>query len=186
VFLPDGRHFLYLVQQNDRDQSEIWWGQVDGAPGVRVVAATSNGLYTDPGYLLFARGSSLFAQAFDSGTLKVVGQPVLVSERVGVYGEDGPTGLAALSVSTNGTLAVADHVRPSLQLTWFDRNGRAVESLGQPGHYMSVDLSSDGAHAALSRFDPRKRSSDLQTVDLRNGIVTVVLVNLDLTARKGI
>ena len=174
IFLPDGRHFLFLVLREDRDQSEIWWGQVGGATGGRLLTATSDALYMEPGYLFFARGPELFAQAFDAAGLRVIGQPLLVSERVGVYGEEGPTGLAAFSVSAAGSLAVADRVRPAQRLLWFDRDGNEIGAVAPPGEYMSLDLSADASRVAVSRFDPRKRSSDLLSLDLQSGVVTQV------------
>ena len=174
VVLPDGLRFLYLVLREDRDQSEIWWGHVGGPDGGRLLTATSDALYMDPGYLFFARGTALLAQAFDSTALRLIGQPLVVSERVGIYGEEGPTGLGAFSVSVGGSLAVADHARPALRLSWFDRQGRQAAAVGPPGQYMSLDLAPDGTRAVVARFDLRKRSSDLLTLDFRTGVVTQV------------
>jgi Tol biopolymer transport system component len=174
VFLPDGKRFLYLVLREDRDQSEIWWGQLDAMAGGRLLAGSSNALYLDPGYLVFARGSTLFGQAFDASSLRLKGQTFVVNEQVGVYGEDGATGLGAFSVSANGALAIAAISRPVLRLSWFDRDGREVGTTGPPAEYMDFDVSPDGTRVGIIRFDRRKRSSDLVIIDLRTGVVTQV------------
>jgi Tol biopolymer transport system component/DNA-binding winged helix-turn-helix (wHTH) protein len=174
VFLPDGRHFIFLALRADRDESEIRSGDVHGTSSERVVAATSNAEHMVSGYLLFARGSSLFAAKFDAASCRVVGQPLLAAERVGVYGEDGPTGLGAFSVSQTGAVAVADFVRPPVGMSWFDRAGHEIAANVPAADYTSFHITPDGRHVAVTRFDPRKRSSDLLTVDLRSAVITQV------------
>jgi Tol biopolymer transport system component/DNA-binding winged helix-turn-helix (wHTH) protein len=173
-FLPDGLHFLYLVLREDRDESEIRWGRLGGPETGRLLTAGSNAVYTRPGYLLFARGAALLAQSFDAGALRAVGPPIVVSEHVGVYGEEGPTGLGAFSVSADGALATTDVLRPPLRFSWFDRAGHRIGTGGPPGDYLSFDLAPDATHVAVSRFDSRKRSSDILTIDLRSGVETQV------------
>jgi dipeptidyl aminopeptidase/acylaminoacyl peptidase len=173
-FLPDGRHFLYLVLREDRDRSEIWWGSLGTTATEKVVVAGSNALYVEPGYLVFARGASLLAEAFDASALRLVGPPVVLKESVGVYGEEGPTGLGAFSASPTGTLAVTDVPWPPLRFAWFDRKGRRLDTVGQPDDYIAFDLSPDGRRVAAVRFDARKRSSDVVTIDLRSGVQTQI------------
>jgi Tol biopolymer transport system component len=172
TFLPDGRHFLYLVLQSDREESEIWAGQLGAATAERVMAATSNALYMDPGFLFFARGGSLFAQAFDASQRKPTGAAMLVSEHVGTYGEAGPTGLGEFSVSPARTLAIGDHVRPQTELVWFDRRGHPGETAAPAGDYESFSVTLDDTRAVATRWYARKRSSDLSIIDLGTGVVT--------------
>jgi len=173
-FLPDGLHFLYLVLREDRDESEVRWGRLGGPETGRLLTAGSNAVYTRPGYLLFARGPALLAQPFDGGGLRTLGPPIVVSEHVGVYGEEGPTGLGAFSVSADGALATTDVLRPPLRFSWFDRLGRRIGTIGPPGDYISFDLAADANHVAVARFDSRKRSSDILTIALRTGVQTQI------------
>lgn len=173
-YLPDGRHFLFLVLRDDRDESEIHWGRLGGPETGRLLTASSNAVYTKPGYLIFARGAALLAQRFDAGGLRTIAPPIVVSERVGVYGEAGPTGLGAFSVSADGTLATTDILRPALRFSWFDRHGRRIGTVGPPGDYEDFDLAPDAAHIAVARYDSRKRSSDVMTMDLRSGVQTQI------------
>jgi len=170
-FLPDGRHFLYLVLREDRDQSEVWSGELGSAGAERLLSAGSNAVYTT-GTLIFARGPALLAQTFDPETRRVSGPPVVVSERVGVYGEEGPTGLGAFSVSATGALATADFLSPALGFSWFDRKGQRLDGAASAGPYSLFDLSADGNRIALIRVDSRKHFSDVVTVDLRTGLQT--------------
>ncbi len=173
-FLPDGLHFIYLVLREDRDASEIWWGRLGGPETGRLLTAGSNAVCTRAGQIFFARGSALFAQAIDAEALRPLGLPVLVGDRVGVYGEEGPTGLGAFSVSADGTVATTDVLRPAVRLSWFDRQGHQLPTAGPAGDFISFDLAADESHVTVARFDPRKRSSDLFTIDLRTGVQTQV------------
>jgi len=106
----------------------------------RVLTASSNAVYTGSGYLIFARGAALLAQRFDAGTLRSIAPPIVVNQRVGVYGEDGPPGLGAFSVSTDGALATTDALRPPLRFSWVDRHGRLIKTEETAMHPTTVAI----------------------------------------------
>ena len=74
-FLPDGRHFLYVRWHNPAMplQRAIHIGSLDGKDKTPrfLLAAHSNVAYASPGYLLFERDRTLFAQPFDAEHLQV-------------------------------------------------------------------------------------------------------------------
>ena len=73
-FLPDGRHFLYYAAgSTGQEPGEIVVGEVGSGKVKHVVQSSSIAVYAYPGYLLFVRGSSLVAQAFDADRLEVHG-----------------------------------------------------------------------------------------------------------------
>lgn len=170
-FLPDGQHFVFLVLNEDRDQSEVRWARVGGPETGVLLTASSAAVYFSEGYILFARAGSLLAQRFDVSRLRLIGAPVVIRETVGVYGEDGPTGLGLFS-GGGKSVAMMDLPGPAQQLSWFDRGGRRLGATGPAGDYMHPDLSPDGTRAALTRVDPRKRVSDIVVIDLAAGLVT--------------
>src|SRR5262249_5116425 len=102
-FLPDGRHFLFLVWSGQPDNNWIYAGSLDSKETKRLVKAESNMAYAPPGYLFYVREGTLLAQLFDAVRLQVAGDPVPVAEKVG-FNISG-SGLAAFSVSQNGVLA---------------------------------------------------------------------------------
>jgi Tol biopolymer transport system component len=57
---------------------------------------------------------------------------------------------------------------------WIDRHGQSVAVNAPPGDYRQLDLSPDATRVAIVRFDPRKRSSDVLTIDLQTGLETQV------------
>ena len=142
---PDGRHFLYLalnVAGNSRDPANrIWVGSLDAAPARPLIPANFNAQYAD-GYLLFIRGGdlggSLLAQPFDPDRLETSGDPVTVADQISLYGDY--LGFGNYSVSRSGTL-VFDAFRLRTRLEWFDRGGKQIGVVGEPGpHFLAANL----------------------------------------------
>ena len=137
-FLPDGRHFLFYAE-GSAERSGIFVGALDSADVIRLVAADSGAVYSETGNLLFVRQGTLLRQPFDVKKLETTGDPVPVAENVPVN-----AGVGAFSVSNNGIL-VYRPVATSEQvvLTWLDRSGKVIETVGAPAAYRGVDLSPD-------------------------------------------
>ena len=104
------------------------------------------------------------AQPFDSRRLELLGEPVTVAEHVGAFLDHG-----FFSASANGVLAYRTAGRGASQLTWFDRQGKALGTTGEPGNYFTVALSPDGARAAVTRID---ENPALWLVDFSRGTST--------------
>jgi DNA-binding winged helix-turn-helix (wHTH) protein len=168
-FLPDGERFLYLALREDRDRSEIRWARLGGPEGGRLALANSGPVFGDPHYVLFARGGALLGLSVDMANLGPAGRPSVIGD-VGVYGEDGPTGLGAYSAGAGGALATMGLLKPPLHFVWIDRQGHLRPAPGPAGDYTAMDLSHDGTRLAAVRIDARRRSSDLVVIDMRSGI----------------
>jgi predicted Ser/Thr protein kinase len=82
-FLPDGRHFLYIVSGAPQGSPELHFADLDSKAEQRILEADTNAVYAPPGYLLFMREGSLLAQPFDSSSGKTTGEAVPVAEQVG-------------------------------------------------------------------------------------------------------
>ena len=79
------------------------------------------------------------------------------------------------SVSRDGERFVIAVPRPKLrQLTMFDRQGKVVSTIGQPGFYNQPNLSPDGTRAVVMRNDPQTGNVDIWTVDLASGKSTAI------------
>ena len=83
VFLPDGKHFLFM-NFGANDEQTLMVGTLDSDQSTELFKVTSRVLYTDPGYLLFVRENTLVAQKFDAGSLTVQGDAVPLGEGLGV------------------------------------------------------------------------------------------------------
>jgi serine/threonine protein kinase len=147
-FLPGGRHFLYFVV-GTAESAGVFIGSLDSADGQRLLAADSPAVYAPPGYVMFVRQGILLAQAFDDKKLLLRGEPVPLAEQVAF---DGPG--AAFSVAESGALTYRTGTGPrDLRLTWVDRSGKPIESVGAPGAYLGPDISPDGKRIAVHRHD---------------------------------
>jgi serine/threonine-protein kinase len=105
------------------------------------------------------------AQPFHPGRLELTGQAVPVAEHVG------DNGIAAgyFTVSDNGILAYRGSNARNAQLTLFDRQGKVLGMVGEPGVYSTMSLSPDGKRVAAERIDSQTRSSDLWIFELAGG-----------------
>ena len=168
-FLPDGRHFLYLDRNADRDKSGVYVADLGSNTRRRVLDAPSNAVYSPPGYLLFLREQTLMAQPFDASNIQSTGGAVPIAERVDsvtkfTYGQ------GQFSASQNGVLAyTSGGAGQDRQLTWFDRSGKVVGTIGTPGDVSVPAISSDGTEVAFSRFDTQTSFYDLWLYDLARG-----------------
>ena len=92
------------------------------------------------------------AQEFDANRLEPAGQPFPITE--GIAANTGGGRPSDFSVSQTGVLAYRAGARlRQNQLAWFGRDGKRLNSVGEPGSHGAVSLSPDKAKAAISRFD---------------------------------
>jgi Tol biopolymer transport system component len=158
VYLPDGKHFLYVRVSSVPENSAVYLGSLDARPedqkSRRILAANAFIAYApDPadhgrGYVLFLREGTLMAQPFDALRLETVGEAVPVAEKIATYGNVG----AMFSASANGALAyrAGGNIGAS-RLTWYDRQGKVTGYVGASGDYIDIALSPDGTQVAETR-----------------------------------
>ncbi len=168
-FLPDGRHFLYLVWSAQADARGIYVGSLDAKEAPRRLMGADWGVtYAsgagDSGYLLFLRGRTLLAQSFDAQALRTSGEPFPVAEQAW-YDETTP-GLASFSVSESGVLAYRSGSIRTGQLIWYDRAGKRLESIDPPGAYSDPWLAPDERRVAVNLIDPQTGTRDVWLLDL--------------------
>jgi eukaryotic-like serine/threonine-protein kinase len=168
-FLPDGRHFLYFARTGGKPIDSVYAASLDSPERKFILEASSGVAYVAPGYLLFVRGRTLFAQAFDARKLELRGEAVPIAEGVEPTGEVGPSAYGPFSASGNGVLVYRTGANDLSQLTWFDRHGKALGTLGPPGRYDQLAPSPDGKRLALERTDPSLSTSDIYLVELSTG-----------------
>jgi len=175
VFLPDGRHFLYWCESAVPEYQGIYTGSLDVGPeeqGSRQLLAADYGLVyvpsqdSGPGQLLFMRGQTLLAQPFDDKRLELAGEPVIVAEPVGSYLDYG-----LFTASSNGVVVYRGGSSQLTQPTWFDRHGKSLATVGDPGLYYVLTISPDGTSAAVGKRLPNALI-DVWLVDLLRGINT--------------
>jgi Tol biopolymer transport system component len=122
-------------------------------------------MYAAPGYLLFLRERTLMAQPFDAGRGESTGDAVPVAEQV--YHQEGTTA-GSFAISQNGVLTyISSGGEVNTQLSWFDRTGKQLGKVGQPGVYFGLRLAPDEKRVAFYRPVAQSRAaSDIWVMDL--------------------
>jgi Tol biopolymer transport system component len=174
-FLPDGVHFLYVVRSANSQSPELRVGSVESKDMVESLGPVeSQAVYAD-GYLFVVRGGhvgggSLTARAFDPVRRRVIGEAVALGLPAAVYS---PMSYGAFSVSAEANrLVYLPRTTALYDLTWYNRSGERVGTVGEPGAYHHLDVSPDDRRVAVARQtqEPGKPLQiDIWTIDLKPG-----------------
>jgi Tol biopolymer transport system component len=173
-FLSDGRHFLY---QGGPGNDRIYVGSLDDKTpsSRRELAITPFAAFFAPsasagrGYLLFLREGTLLAQSFDERRMETAGDAAPLAQHIQSFGRVG-----FFTASANNVLVyrVSATVQDT-QLTWFDRQGKSFDSVGEPASHLTLALSPDGSRAAFTRLESATNlDSHLWVLDLARGTTT--------------
>jgi Tol biopolymer transport system component len=158
-FLPDGHHYLYTAGAA-RESGAIYAGSIDSKDAARLVSAQSSAVYADPGYLLYQREGTLYAQSFNPGRLALSGEAIRVADKLPFAS----TGAAPFAASNTDVLIFRNDVQqaggtgtttsstPDRPLRWNTRNGTG-EQIAAPAGWTAPDVSPDGKKAAIHRHE---------------------------------
>lgn len=148
-FLPDGRRFLFYAVGTS-STAGIYLGSLDDPDLKRLTAADGTGVYLPGDWVLFVRGGSLLAQRLDLERRELTGDAVSMADPV-VF--DANTGATALTISSSGLIAYRIGGIARRQLTWFDRSGNALGTLGpaDDSALTGARLSPDGRRVVVFR-----------------------------------
>jgi serine/threonine protein kinase/Tol biopolymer transport system component len=169
VFLPDGRHFFHLGRDRSGAEAGVYLASLEDPVGRRLLGDQSSVVYaprtaTAGAHLLFLRESTLMGQAFDDERLQLVGDPFPIASPVSQSAS--PPQVAA-SAATDGTLVFVAGSEDT-QLTWLDRRGAVVGTVGAPGRHYGVIMSPDAKSVVTERETPGA-SADFWLYDLDRG-----------------
>ena len=135
TFLPDGNRFLYAAVMADPQNSGVFLSSLDGSiPPTRVLTVEPRGFnwmaYSPTGHLVIQNVGRILAYRMSEGGQVAEGEPAVLAE-----GIDGP-----FSISNNGVLLYhKGGGAVGRQLTWFDRTGKTVGTVGEPAEYGGVE-----------------------------------------------
>jgi Tol biopolymer transport system component len=171
VFLPDGKHFLF---ETGNPETDVWVASLDKPnDATHLMTSTSKVLY-EGGQLLFLSGKTLVARPFDLTSLTFRAEAVPIAEHVR-NNVNQITNTAAFTVSSNGWLVYQQGFGPEyLSLTTLDRNGKRVETIGEPADLFAAVYSPDRKRIAAVVTDASGggSTSDIWIYDARRGLRT--------------
>ena len=168
-FLPGGTKLLFFSGTNARSpENGVYRIDLATKKVDLVIHADSEGIYVEPGYLVFVREGNLLAQRIDLSSMRTSGDAMPIAENVqfntfrftGTYTLS-PTGLM---VYRSGAIQGED------RLTWYDLDGKRLGTLGEPAiFWLSMRISPDDRKALAAVRHP-DGGSDLWMYDLVSGI----------------
>src|SRR5262249_52777654 len=168
VFLPDGRHFLYLVSSVSGEQNGVYLSSLDGKENRRVLPDVSSAVFA-AGRLLFIRENTLMAQPFDAASGQIVGEVFPVAESVAFTTV--VANYAQVTVSETGVLLYKSGVAGgNNQMLWYDRSGKHLEDVGAPGLVWDPAIARDEKSLVFRRTSSGIGRADLWLRDLARGI----------------
>ncbi|MCI0420328.1 MAG: hypothetical protein L0312_14070, partial [Acidobacteria bacterium] len=176
VFLPDGRHFIFYKATSDPARRGAYLASLDGGePNLLlpldnpVVGMAANPAARNEGYLVIRRQGALLAQSFDFNRNQLLGEPLRLAEQVKIatrgfrYANN-----VQASLSANGVLVLIEG-DANRRLTWFDRAGKKLGTVGPAGNYLAPRLAPDEQRLAVGRSDLQTQTSDIYLFDLTRG-----------------
>jgi eukaryotic-like serine/threonine-protein kinase len=167
VFLPDGKHYLFMafdVSGQGKTQA-IYVGSLDSNEKKFLTKANANTAYAAPGYFLFYRDNTLFAQHIDLSKFELTGDasPILTNIQY-----EPRIGHVTLSVTNDRVLLAQNGTGVSLsRLEWFDRGGKEVGPVGEPDVYGNVELAPNGKSVAIDKTDTGNQNADVWIYELQ-------------------
>jgi serine/threonine-protein kinase len=167
--LPGGEWLLFTLRRSGVtrwDDSTIMAQSLSTGEQRELVPGGRDGRYVRSGHIVYYRGGSLLAVAFDLQSAEVRGETVSIFE--GVVGSSGSTAAGHFAISDRGALVY----RPGLagsgvsrSLVWVDQRGNE-EPLGAPeGDYWYIDLSPDGSTVAVTKVDEGTRDIHIWDIE---------------------
>ena len=166
-FLPDQRHFFYF-RPGAPDVRGVYLSQLEGSDGQRLLDTEAAAVYAS-GHLLFVRQRTMFAQAFDTASLAMTGDPFAIAEGLTV---NGPLLSAPVAASSAGPIVYRTGSSGGLrQFAWFDRSGNEIGKVGGAvANLLSPSISPDESRVAVHRLVAG--NTDIWLLETRRGVLS--------------
>jgi Tol biopolymer transport system component/tRNA A-37 threonylcarbamoyl transferase component Bud32 len=166
-FLPDGEHYIFLARTSDSGAGSAVVLASRGRGELRILTRSpANAVYAS-GHLLYVRESALLAQSFDPDRLRLEGEPRVVVPRVQII----PNAARTVMSAARETLVYQTAADTAgVLMTWFDRQGEEVGTLGEIGPHSEWTLSPGGRRLAVVTQGTRAQGSDIWIYDIERNI----------------
>jgi serine/threonine-protein kinase len=175
--LPGGKAVLFTSITGGWDSAAIVVHAVERGQRQVLIEGGADARYVETGHIVYMKSGTLMAVPFDTGSLRVMGAPVVLFENV-MQAVNAPntadeTGAGQFAISRSGTLIyVPGGVGRVLEstLVWADRTGAAQPVAAvQTGPYLFPRLAPDGQKIALT---VRRGGADVWVYELTRGAAT--------------
>ncbi|MCU1307336.1 MAG: serine/threonine protein kinase [Acidobacteriaceae bacterium] len=161
--MPDGKHFLLVTHAHGTDTYQLRTALLGSSTTRLIMPTESRAQYALPGYLLYVRKGTLFAQPFDANKLLITGKPSPLAEGVGY---SPATSDASFSTSQNGVLLYQPEWQRQRQFVRVNRSGHELETLGEPMNSDFPVISPSGRQVLFTVNDAQASTSDIWVHDI--------------------
>jgi Tol biopolymer transport system component len=174
---PDSRFLSYMSNQSGRAEMYVrpvdlsGKGAASGGPWqISKEGGLGMGFWRQDGkefyYLAADRGFMAVTVNTTSPTFEFGDPRLLFRAPLGLN-----VAVGTVSVSRDGErFVIAAPAQPRLQqITVFDREGKILNKVGEPGNFGQVNLSPDGARIVTMRNDPKTNQNDIWTYEVSTG-----------------
>lgn len=158
---PDGRHVIFHVRATTPARSGVWWAPIDRPTDRRRLVGSDAHAVVSGGHLLFANDTALMAQRIDLEAGALLGRPTMIATPIG----RGPLGQLFVAVTEQGPLLYGPPVSSQRSLTWLDRSGTAIGSVGAPSSSWDVRVAPRGDRVAVTQVDAQLGTLDVWAYD---------------------
>lgn len=163
-FFPNGWDYLFLSFGMKGEQQGIEMRTLGGKDRNRIVGG-EGAIFIPPDIMLYQLNGTLHAQRFDVQEKRLKGDAKILAESLSQdYAIGGTFGFSA----TQDLLAcwIRDiRSRP----VWYDRNGKMIETVGQPYGYDDLKLSPDGKRIVAAMADQGNSNDMIWVLDSTSG-----------------
>ena len=164
VFLPDGKHYLFLAGniRGDTELNKLYLGSIDNPSEKHFLTkTTANGDYAN-GYVFFVRDGAIQAQKLDLGSYELTGDVMRVMDNIKLQSR-----ILYATFAVGGDVVVAQKAgEVSLsRLTWYDHSGKIISDSVPPDTYGNLAISPDGRYVALDKTDESNDNTDVFIYD---------------------
>ena len=165
-FLPDGKHYVYLVTGADARDRASYVGELNSRDRWPLSGIAGEAKYSSSGHLVFIRDGALLAQPFNLGSLQLTGaafpiaDPFAPTNALSYAFSVSQTG--ALTFRTNARSGAAGNSAGPTALRWYDKKGAQLDIAGGEAEFRGPELSPDGKYVAFSR------GGDINVLDIAN------------------
>lgn len=169
-FMPDGKHFLYLVSWSaapNQKQNGLYVGSLDKQAPVLISTEIQGNVLFAASHLLYVRDRAIVAQPFDADHLITTGPGIPVTQpEVEKFFDFWQSGF---SVSQEGKLVFQSAADSPSRLVWYDPAGKELTQFGETG-YEGPQFSPDGQWLAVYADDEHNGKHFIRLYDLRRGL----------------
>jgi len=178
-FLPDGKRFLFIGNRANVAGAggDIRIGRLGSLESKLLGKSDGRVEYAPGDWVLFVKGTTLFAQKLDTAKEELVGEPLTITERM-------RTGAAAghFSISMTGVLAYArGDDEAILSMIEADRTGKPVGPVMTSGLIDNPTLPADGHRVLFEKTDGPSASRRIVVRDLVRGTETALTLDGNAT-----